>query len=624
MLKHLLILYLLAMCSRAYAESLTLHPEEKAKNIRLGPYLALYEGNDNPELAILDPAAIAQLADTAFRAPAGSLVNYGVVNRPMWARFVIENLAALPRSLVIASKISIPIVIYQVKAPGDGGLMLHDLRLPDPEAKDELLHLPSVSLNLEPGLHTFLVKTEGDFGTLDLSVWDPGAYHHYVSLEQTKLGAVFGMFVILLVTNLLLALTLRKNYYFYYIGYIAFHILFVSYVTGTNHVFFSTGSSFKPDFLILASTECFLVNLFTISFFQSRINLPRLHRIFLLVSVGYIASIALRVINPYVGIISFLITLYVGISIAIAATAIQMWKGSRPAWFFCAGWVLNMIGSGIFGASRLGFINVNEFTEGALLWGSLWEMIILSLAVGDRYFYDAKQRENQFSLMREAKNQQFLRLAGEVAHEVNNPLTIISGYSSLAEKVIAGADFDASSIKRILQKIHANSRRIERVVSMLRNIAESGKSKKVSVNVETMFAEAWQDCQESSELELPHLNIMSDLDDRTLLAYPVLMKYAFGFLLHYAALCTRSVEESSFFGSFKVGAEGGLSIEISFSGVHDKNAIDHSFNQLQLALGPFIETILDIHGGKLIVLHEGPTTRYQITLPRGFEQSQVS
>lgn len=578
---------------RGYALPFVISDADQILNQRsLGLYLQVLDEKAGAGLGIDE---ILKLPDSQWQSSSKEQVNRGLVKDSLWARLSLENRGLQTRSLVIASHIPIRWLVYAQNE--DQTWTLHKPGQDEDVRNKNFLQLPQFAFELAPGVKNIIFRVDGDFGTLDIGLWDRESRAQHVSMLQAQLGAIFGMFVMLLLSNLFLALTLRKNYYFYYIAYIATHIVCMTFVTGTHRALFSLFHLASPDFLIIACIECLLVTLFTMSLFDTKKQMPRLHLLFIAVGVGYVIVFPLRMIAPFAGVTLYIITLYFGISTAMIATFVGIWQKRRLAYLYALGWGCTFVGAGFYLAARLGFTPITEFSETVLLWGSLWEMLILSLAVGDRYYRDAKTKEATFSAIRDAKNQQFLRLTGEVAHEINNPLAIISGYSSLAEKELSKTDPNATLALRMVQRIGANSHRVERVISMLKNIADSSNSPKVQVAIIGLLHEAWVDCAVISERALPVFALRDEAKDLSILGYPVLLRYAFAFIFNYAVALINNLDQSLNVRVY-LEREALLVLEVSVPGVFDRNAIEDSVNHLQLTLGPLIETILEIHAGR--------------------------
>lgn len=71
-------------------------------------------------------------------------------------------------------------------------------------------------------------------------------------------------------------------------------------------------------------------------------------------------------------------------------------------------------------------------------------------------------------------------MAGGVAHEINNPLAVISGYATQLSEMLQQEDLDHHAAVDMLGSIRAAVTRITKIISGLRNIARDGRRDPVS------------------------------------------------------------------------------------------------------------------------------------------------
>jgi len=90
--------------------------------------------------------------------------------------------------------------------------------------------------------------------------------------------------------------------------------------------------------------------------------------------------------------------------------------------------------------------------------------------------------DERASLIYSSKMATLGEMAGGVAHEINNPLAIIQGYSARLKKLLARGEMDKGKMDHIAEKIQLMTVRIARIVKGLRNFSRdsSGEAFRVT------------------------------------------------------------------------------------------------------------------------------------------------
>ncbi len=83
--------------------------------------------------------------------------------------------------------------------------------------------------------------------------------------------------------------------------------------------------------------------------------------------------------------------------------------------------------------------------------------------------------EKQILINRNSKLSSLGEMAGSVAHEINNPLTIISGYTSRIRNQVESDSPNMALINDYAKKVHSTVFRIEKIIKSLRSISRRGE-----------------------------------------------------------------------------------------------------------------------------------------------------
>lgn len=101
------------------------------------------------------------------------------------------------------------------------------------------------------------------------------------------------------------------------------------------------------------------------------------------------------------------------------------------------------------------------------------------------YFRDITQERKNYNLAQAEKAQKIMasrlsslgEMAAGIGHEINNPLTIISGRLEILKKLVGSPDFisNKESIVKSIETIQRSSQRISVIIKGLRNFARNGE-----------------------------------------------------------------------------------------------------------------------------------------------------
>jgi two-component system NtrC family sensor kinase len=225
-------------------------------------------------------------------------------------------------------------------------------------------------------------------------------------------GAFIGIFVIMALYNLMLFIVVGDRSYFYYVLYII--ALGISQMLAIGY-----GNDFLPANKIILNNYVFpiirvffgySILLFVGEFLQLKQNIKQYYKPYLSLYVLYTL--------PLIAVIfDWTITAYVLITISVFITSIYLLfiglflyiKGYEPAKFFMVGWGLSLLALLLSIARNKGLIPYNEFTVNILIYSSIVELILFSIALADKInFYRHQKDESQLAALKIAKENERL------------------------------------------------------------------------------------------------------------------------------------------------------------------------------------------------------------------------
>jgi len=388
-------------------------------------------------------------------------LNFGYTSSAFWIRFEFENRT---QDDVIAELVSLvdDIRIFEDR---DGWVMRRTGRWESMQTRD-IAHRNFLFLLDAPiGVRKTVYFRFASSGALLLPITVYQARHFFANdhQEQYIYGLYFGVMLVMILYNGFLFLSVRDRSYLWYLLYILGFVCFQIGLWGFAHEFtdnhWLANRSIPLGICFCAIFAC----LFTFEFLALRT--ARL--LYYLTAGAALSALLLGILGtflPYKYIIKP--TVYLGMicSGLFFGMGIYSWiRGYRPAKFFVIAWTALIGGVFVIGLRNLTLLPANFFTGHANLIGSAAEVILLSLALGDRINILKAEKESAQALayltqrrMAESFSRfvprQFLQFLGkedntEVAlgDAVQKRMTVlfadIYGFTTLSEKMSPSENF---------------------------------------------------------------------------------------------------------------------------------------------------------------------------------------
>lgn len=247
-------------------------------------------------------------------------------------------------------------------------------------------------------------------------------------------GIYFGILIFVFLLNLFLYFSLKERSNFYYLFYILGLFILQLSLEGYGYEFLWPDSIYLANHAnpICATFSILALLMFCREFLSLRSNLPGIDRVMRFLSYFLIILFFLAMPNlkwMYKFSILSINSLALLLNIVIIPIAIYLWrKGYKAARFFTTAFVILVITVFIFILRNFGAIPNNFFVEKSLQFGSATEVILLSLAIVDKFrlFKDqAYDRLVEINDMKSRANVELERKVSERTRELREQKEIV-------------------------------------------------------------------------------------------------------------------------------------------------------------------------------------------------------
>jgi signal transduction histidine kinase len=356
-------------------------------------------------------------------------------HRIYWARFQLHNPTADAIQLLLVARYA-PLDRLTLYTPL-GESSFDEMTLGDQIAFHKRpipYRYPIYPITLKPGTSTYFLKLQtSSSAQFPLTLATKDQFIQHDTTETLFLGVIFGSMLIMLFYNLFVYFKFRSKAYLLYVVYILCYLTFSFNYQGLLQQFllpeveesaaFNSFLMCNIDFIFLMAVT------FSNEFLELKARSPRIYafnRGLQLLALGNVLNTLF--FNAYATQItlmsSFIMSLY------LIACGLYMSMRFRPARYYTLAWTSVLIGNAILILAGSGSIPLNLFTSWSQFVGAALEMLLLSLALGDRMALIQEERSAiQKKLGIVLQNR--VMLVSELAHKTNNPLNYISTSSAI-------------------------------------------------------------------------------------------------------------------------------------------------------------------------------------------------
>jgi signal transduction histidine kinase len=317
-----------------------------------------------------------------------SVPNFGFTNSAYWLKFTFQGEADKSRSMLL--QIAYPALdslelyvpqpdgSYAVKKTGDRQLF-----------QERDLNNRNFLFKLEiEGHQTYYLRceTKGSM-KIPLKLFDPEHFQQVDEMQVIEIGFFCGIIIAMLLYNSFLAVTIRDINYVYYIGYIGLLLVFTISLNGIAYQYLWPRNVWLANYSIplAISGSSFFALQFSSRFLRTDRFAPLIDKFISLIKIWALVSVGFMPFIPYKTTTqsSTALVLFVNFSL-MAAGILLVRRGHRSARFYMLAFAAIWCGMAAKALQTLGLIPVSSFSENGVIIGSMMEVILLSLALGDK------------------------------------------------------------------------------------------------------------------------------------------------------------------------------------------------------------------------------------------------
>ncbi|WP_237560288.1 diguanylate cyclase [Ferriphaselus sp. R-1] len=351
-------------------------------------------------LAVLEDASLTlsladvQAADIAGRFkyfPAeGAAMSFGFSHSAYWLRLRLHNSSEQPVERMLEVGSSLLSAVHGYLPQADGSYQVIRTGQAQPFATRAYKNRHFVFPIVLPAYseYAYYLKIQSDDAiVVPVALWSPSAFHEYERNDYLAQAGYFGMAMAMVLFNLLLYIALRDVIHLWYVLFVASVLFALAALSGMAHEFlwpeamrWSNSSVFVGFAISIAAILQFMRVML-----ETNMRMPRLDRlILLLVGIHLLLVIGLLAALPTFAIYAEVLNIATGL-LLLTVIVHCAYRRQRSAYFFVAAFTTLLLAGFVVGLKDFGLLPSNILTENALQIGSAIEMLVLALALADRF-----------------------------------------------------------------------------------------------------------------------------------------------------------------------------------------------------------------------------------------------
>lgn len=230
------------------------------------------------------------------------------------------------------------------------------------------------------------LKTQGTF-QIPANIIDADTLQDKLLTSNLLRGGYYATMIVMGLYNLFIFFTTRERSYLYYSSFVLSFLLFHMVYEGSAFQFFWPDMPRLNEFAlpVFFALNMLVMSLFVPNFLALKHHSAGAFRLFRVYSAMILVSVLMLPLLHYQTMVQIHNLLSIILTASALVVGIQFWVlGHTAARYFTIAWACFITGMILANGRSLGLIPTNTFTLYAYQIGSFMEVILLSLALGDR------------------------------------------------------------------------------------------------------------------------------------------------------------------------------------------------------------------------------------------------
>lgn len=288
--------------------------------------------------------------------------------------------------------------------------------------------------------------------------------------EENKLNFMdfyLGGILCLILYNFFIYLFLKDIHYLYYCFFSGSFVLPILSIHGVlDKVFRPEWFTFSHHLICFSATALVCATIFTYHFLEIKKHLPQFIRWYK-VCFGIALSLVLIGLTPFEDLAPQIFGRMIDFTLVLAnlmfiINAVSLKNKTSVARFYLFSWLVVFVSLLCWFGMTFGFLPNNFFTQHALLYANLGQMLTLSLALAFRIHI--LTQEKIAAEEKAMQKEKYHRLVRVLSHDIANSLTIINSYT---KKLIKPKTMEPNT-QRVLEKVFLASENIKNILNNVR------------------------------------------------------------------------------------------------------------------------------------------------------------